>query len=438
MNFTYMIHKSALNGKNRFNRERGRRLPTLCYGTDTFSFTFPEGSYADWISYSKEPHDTNDPIQMALTHPFGTAQLAETARGSHSAVILISDISRLCPSYLFLEQLVTELNLAGITDGHITIIVALGMHRKQTDQELVKLVGAAIYNRIAVINHSPQPEDCILLGTTSLGTPIEINRHVVEADFRIVTGNLEPHALAGISGGVKALVPGTASSRCIEHNHALSQHYLTVIGDPENPVRKDMEEALQFLPVHFLLNVIVDHERKVIGAVAGDVIIAHRQGLELVRERFLVPVHKSYDLVIVSPGGHPKDSQMYQAVKALINASAITNPGGSLVLVAKCEEGLGNGLFQYWIETIQDRKTIMDKLNEKFVLGAHKIAHLDKVLQKHKVYLYSQLPEPIVQLIGFHPIVDLQDTINGLLAESSFRCAVMPYGGLTFPIRPDA
>ncbi len=388
----------------------------------------------DIISYQAEPHpDASSCIERALAQPIGTPPLRQLARGRSNAVILISDISRLCPTYLFLIRLLDELNEAGIGDDRIHVIVALGLHRKQTEDELRQLAGDAAYRRVRVMNHSAMSEDCVFLGTTSLGTPVEINRIVAEADLRIATGNIEPHALVGISGGVKALVPGAASHRCIECNHSLSQRYTARPGDPGNPVHRDLEEAQQLAPIHFLFNVIVDHERRIIDAFAGDVAEAHRIGAERAAALFVVPVHRKYDVTVVSAGGHPKDTQLYQAIKSLKNAASITRHGGDILLVAECEEMFGNGIFQFWMETMQDRAEMVDKLKRQFVLGAHKILHIDEVLQKHRVHIHSRIPEPIVRLIGFEPARNLQAAYDRLTADRSRSVALMPCGALTFP-----
>ncbi|SEC38915.1 Nickel-dependent lactate racemase [Paenibacillus sp. GP183] len=405
----------------------------LPYGKGTISFDLPNGVDPDWINYHQKNNAPGDWLSMALENPIDSKRLQQAAAGSRSAVILISDMSRLSPSYLFAGRLLDELNAAGIRDEQIRIIVALGSHRKQTEEELISLTGLTAYKRVQVLNHSALPEDCIAVGVSRAGTPIEINRHVVEAEFRIVTGNIEPHRLAGVSGGVKALMPGVASTRTIEHNHSLSQMHKAEPGQPDNPLRLDMEEALRFVPIHFLLNVIVDHERNVLDAFAGDVIAAHRAGIEAARSRFIVEAPHLYDVVLVSAGGHPKDTQLYQALKALTNAAAITRPGGSLVLVAQCEELFGNGIFQHWVETIGDRQIMLAKLKEKFVLGAHKIEHIDSILQHHPVYLFSQMPEALVRLMGFHPVSDLNHTLSLRLEQSGRNIAVMPYGGLTYP-----
>lgn len=370
----------------------------------------------------------------ALTNPIGSPPLAHLASGKTNAVILISDMTRLCPSYEFLGPLLDELNRGGLPDFCIRIVIALGMHRKQTPDEIRQLVGGEVLERVQVINHSPLPDDCVHLGVTSHGTPIEINRFVAEADLLVATGNIEPHRLVGMSGGVKALVPGVASQRCIEHNHSLSQRYQVLPGDVNNPVHRDLEEALRRVPIHFLFNVIVNHDRSVIGAVAGHIVEAHRAGVDLAKRIFLVPVAKSYDAVIASTGGYPKDMQLYQAVKTLQNASAIVKPGGAVVLIARCEELFGNGIFQYWVETIQNPAKIAAMLQERFVLGAHKAGHLHKILQRHTVYLYSDLPEATAGLAGFTPVQDLDETVKTLVNNGLADIGVMPYGAITFPV----
>ncbi|MEB3103788.1 nickel-dependent lactate racemase [Paenibacillaceae bacterium T2] len=408
----------------------------LPYGNRHVQFRLPDARMVETIHYQfrQAVSDPLPQIRKALLEPIGSPPLAEIAKGRSSAAIVISDSSRLNPSHLFLEEMIHHLNQSGMKDSQITVIVALGMHRKQTAEELIRLAGPAVHRRVRVINHSPHPDDCVYLGTTSRGTPIEINRLVAEADLRIATGNIEPHWLAGISGGVKALVPGVASQRCIERNHALSLTSQVSPGDTGNPLHRDMEEALAKVPVHFLLNTVVDHQKNLLGIFAGSLQQAHAQGAAFANEVFKVSVTREYDVVIASPGGWPKDAQLYQAVKTLQNASAAAKPGGTIVLAARCEEQFGNGVFQHWVETVQDRQRIVRELNRNFVLGAHKIKTIDEILQKQKVYLFSDMPAPLVELSGFHAISNLQETIDRLADNPSTSFAVMPFGALTFPV----
>jgi nickel-dependent lactate racemase len=407
------------------------QIYTLGYGKEQLQLRLSQHLQVDSITYdASQARKVKDPIAFTLEHPIGSQTLRNIAQGKKSAVILISDRTRLSPSHLFLKPMIQQLQAAGLED--IKIIVALGMHRKQTPQELSELAGREIYEQFQVLNHSALPKDCVHIGTTSQGTPVEINRHVVEADLRIATGNIEPHRLVGMSGGVKALIPGCASSRCIEHNHSLSQKYDVVPGNPNNPIHQDLEEVLQFISIEYLFNVIVDHRREIIEAVSGHILLAHKEGMERAKKCFMTPVSTTYDLVVASTGGYPKDMQLYQAAKTLQNAAAVTKPGGSIILIAKCEELFGNGIFQYWVETIQDPNEIENRLKEQFVLGAHKIEHIHAVTKKHKVYMYTDIPEPLIELLGIQPIQELQTTVDQLTLSLD-RIAVLPYGAITFP-----
>jgi nickel-dependent lactate racemase len=417
----------------------GLSIYHLPYGRETVSFSLPEHTTVKWFDYnSANEKAESDQIKRALAFPIGSRPLHEIARNRQNAVILISDRSRLCPSHLFLGALLNELHTAGLADGQIKIIVALGMHRKQTEEELCELVGEPIYKRFKIVNHSSLQEDCIRMGITSRGTPIEINAMVAAADLVIATGNIEPHRLTGTSGGIKALVPGVASHLTIESNHALSQQYQSNPGQANSPLREDLEEALTFIPVDFLFNLIINHKQEILGAVAGDIILAHRAGAKIATDCFFSS-SETYDLVIASAGGFPKDMQLYQAIKGLQNASDFANPKGNIVWVARCEEIFGNGLFQYWVETIQNQDRITQMLQEKFILGPHKLLTIQPILQKHRVYLYSDIPKPLVTLLGFKPIENLQETLHALMTENPKQSAViLPHAALTFMNLNDA
>lgn len=415
------------------NHQRGTDTVELNYGNSSVRLELNDASY-DWISYEDGPAASAELIEQALDRPIGSPPLEQLAQGRANAVILISDISRLCPSYMFLERLIARLNRGGIQDDQIKIIVALGAHRKQSEAELIRLTGEAVYRRVQVLNHSARSEDCVYVGTTSHGTIIEINREVVNADLLIATGNIEPHRLVGMSGGSKALMPGVASVRSIERHHALSQSHQVVPGNPINALHKDIEEAARFVPIHFLFNVIVNHRREVIEAVCGDPLAAHQVGMNKAKQRFVIEVDKKYDLVIVSPGGHPKDTQLYQTVKTMQNASVITKQGGTILCVARCEEIYGNGVLQQWMDTIQDQELIVEMLKQRFVLGAHKLQAIHELNQKHTICLFSDIPSPIVSLAGFTPVEDLQQFVSELLQRPSIKnVAIMPFGSITFP-----
>ncbi len=408
-----------------------------------------QGIVVDTYAYQgfqgEEAEGEHARIVRAIAEPIGSLTLRELAAPAASrgeqAVILISDMTRLSPSHKLLPPLLNELNAAGIPDERMTAVVALGLHRQQTGQELRELAGDEAYRRIRVVNHSALEQDNVFVGVTKAGTPVAVNRLVVEAGLRIATGNIEPHRLAGVSGGVKALVPGVASARTIEANHALSKLGTVVPGDPHNPVHRDLEEAARMVPIHYLLNVIADHAKRVLHAVSGEPAAAHAEGVRLAMSRFVLPVEPhTYPLVIASAGGYPKDLQLYQAVKALQNADVLCAPGGHIVLAAECGELYGNGVFQYWAETVGSPARAAKLLEQRFVLGAHKLSHIAKVLERVRITLVTEAPEAAVQLLGFDPCPPerIGAVVSRLLAELELppgsRIAVMPCGSLTFPI----
>lgn len=405
----------------------------LSYGSETIPLEWPNGANPSIITYPAaiSPGHSLDHVAAALRSPIESPPLSQLAVGRHQAVILVSDVTRLCPTAELLPPLLDELNEGGLPDERIRIVVALGTHRVQTDAELRSIAGVA-FSRVAVENHSAALEDCVHVGVTALGTPALLNRNVVEADLRIAIGNIEPHALVGLSGGGKALFPGVAASVSIERHHALSLRYAAVPGYAENPLYRDIEQICEMVPLHFLLNVVVDHRKQVLGAFAGSVGAAHAAGGRFARQQFLVSARRKYDVVIASAGGAPKDMQLYQAIKSLENAAGFAKPGGDILLIAKCEELYGNGTFQAWNETHANRARAIERLGKEFVLGAHKLHRLHKLTSKHNVFLFSSVPPPLAALLGVEPAEDIQAWADRRFA-AKLDAAVIPCASLTFP-----
>ena len=258
-------------------------------------------------------------LRQALACPEGCPPLHDLVRPGQKVVVITSDLTRPCPSERLLPPILDELALAGVPDGDVTVVVALGLHRAMTPEELQSAVGPEVYRRVRVINHDPT--DIVRLGVTSAGTPVEVFRPVVEADVRVCLGNLELHYFAGFSGGAKAILPGCASRATVTANHAMMVRREATAGRLEgNPVRADIEEGVALLGVDFCLNVVTDGAHHIVAAVAGEVTAAHRQGCAWVAERGITPLPQPVDIIVVSAGGNPKDVNLYQAQKALDNA----------------------------------------------------------------------------------------------------------------------
>jgi nickel-dependent lactate racemase len=374
-------------------------------------------------------------LREALAHPVGTPRLRDLARPGHRVVIVTSDLTRPCPSDRLLPFVLDELTAAGVPDVDVTIVVALGLHRRMSASELEAAVGADVYRRLRVINHDPT--DTVRLGVTSAGTPVEIFRPVVEADLRVCLGNLEFHYFAGYSGGAKAILPGCASEATVSANHRLMMRPEATAGRLEgNPVRADIEEGGALVGVDFILNVLVDGHRRIVGAVAGEVTAAHRRGCEIAAYRGVVPIPKRADVVLVSAGGYPQDVNLYQAQRALDNASHAVRPGGIIVLVAECSEGLGNRTFETWMREASSPDQVLDRIQQEFVFGGHKAAAIASVLKQASVFLVSALPVESVQCCGMVPFDDLGEAMEAALAAAG-RAAdviVMPCGDLILPV----
>jgi nickel-dependent lactate racemase len=375
-------------------------------------------------------------VRKALAHPIGCRRLRDLVAPGQRVAIVTSDLTRPCPSERLLPYLLDELGEAGIRDQDITVVLALGLHRPMTDLEIETAVGPAVWCRLPVINHDPT--DVVRLGATSRGTPVEIFRPVMEADVRICVGNLELHYFAGYSGGAKAILPGCASRATVQANHAMMVKAEACAGRLNgNPLRADLEEGAAMVGIDFVLNVVVDSKHRISSAVAGEVTKAHRQGCELVARQGIVPIDELADIVLVSAGGFPKDLNLYQAQKALDNAAHAVRQGGTIILLAECNEGLGNATFQAWLQDAQSADEILDRIQREFVLGGHKAAAVATVLKRASVSLVSSLPAQLVESCGLLPFDDIDQAVQAALGRQkrSARVLVMSHGGSVLPVQ---
>jgi nickel-dependent lactate racemase len=407
------------------------------YGHAELSGQVPEASFLGAFLPREEEaaEDEGEILRQALENPIGSPRLRQLARPGQQVAIVTSDMTRPCPSDKLLPPILAELNAAGVPDADITVIVALGLHRAQTHDELNELLGAEVCRRVRVLNHDP--EQVVRLGMTSRGTPVEFFRPLVEADLRVCLGNLEFHYFAGFSGGAKAILPGCASKATVNANHALMVQAGAVAGKLEgNPVRADIEEGVATLGIDFILNVVVDGHHRITGAVAGHAEQAHRQGCALVAQRGSVPIPQLADVVVVSAGGYPKDVNMYQAQKALDNAVHAVRRGGVIIWVAECVEGLGGKTFENWLREAGQPDQVLEKIQREFVLGGHKAAAIAAVLKRAAVYLVSGLEEKVLAGSGLVPFAGLDEALRAALAKVGPQARVLslPYGGSVLPV----
>jgi nickel-dependent lactate racemase len=376
-----------------------------------------------------------DEVNRSLNEPIGTERLSKIAKPGQKVVIITSDITRPVPSYKIIPSILDELGAAGVDDKDITVVFALGSHRPHTEEEKKMLVGQEVYNRVRCIDSDPA--DCIHLGVTPLGTPVDIFRPVVEADFRICVGNIEYHYFAGYSGGAKAIMPGVSTRPAIQSNHSRMVLPEAVAGKIEgNPVREDIDRVAEFCSIDFIVNVVLDENKEIIHCVSGHFIKAHREGCAFLDKLYKVAIPQKADIVIVSPGGFPKDINMYQAQKALDNSQHAVRDGGIIIWIASCKQGLGESTFEKWMLEHKESRDMIEHIKRDFQLGGHKAAAIAMVMEKAGIFLISDLDPEFVSSLHITPYQDPATALNDAISLMGIHAKIiaMPYGGSTLPV----
>ncbi|RJS76007.1 nickel-dependent lactate racemase [Candidatus Bathyarchaeota archaeon] len=377
-------------------------------------------------------------IKRALNEPIGSKRLDEIVKPEDKVAIVVDDATRPAPSHLMVPPLLEELNNAGVKDENITIIFACGTHKAVTHEEAVKLLGEAVLNRVKTVSHDCKASNLVYVGETRKhGTKVYLNHVFAEADVKILTGDIGFHYYAGYGGGRKSVLPGVSGEETIKHNHAMLLHPNAKTGVLDgNPVHEDMVEAARLAKVDFILNVVINSEKEVVKAFAGDVEQAFYEGVKLVDEMYRIPVDRKADIVVVSPGGYPADVNLFQAYKGVDNALEIVKRGGVIILVAECPEGHGNQVFYDWMVKFKDLKAVQREIKRNFVLGGHKAYYLMKALRKAQIFLVSAMPDyyatNIFKLKTARAVNDALNEAFSIVGKNA-KVWVMPYGNFTLP-----
>lgn len=373
-------------------------------------------------------------VRRALKEVIGSRRLREIVKPGEKIAIITSDITRPMPAYVVLPSVLEELYAAGVAKEDITVVFALGSHRGHTEEEMIKMAGRRVYETVACVDSDLS--DCIHMGVTTRGTPVDITRVVAEADRRICLGNIEYHYFAGYSGGAKAIMPGVSTREAIQANHRMMTDSSACAGNLDtNPLRQDIEEAAAICGVDFIVNVVLDEHKKVVHASAGDLVKAHREGCAYLDTMYQKPIEKRADIVIVSQGGAPKDLNLYQTQKALDNSKHAVKDGGIIILVGSCKEGMGEKTFEKWMQEAKAPEELIDRIQKDFKLGGHKAAAIAMVLQHASIYLVSDMKPEDVKNAFMEPFGSVQEAFNAALEKKGEDASVivMPYGGSTLP-----
>ncbi|MEW6752622.1 MAG: nickel-dependent lactate racemase [Candidatus Latescibacterota bacterium] len=368
----------------------------LDYGRDGLTVEVPERAQVMQMAPAPGLDRVTGRLEEALAHPTAAPPLHQVAAGRQSACVVISDITRPVPNAVILPPLLRVLEEAGIPRQRITILIGTGLHRPNEGEELVSLVGAEVAGTYRVENHrARQRETLAHIGQTSCGAPIWIDRLYLEADLKVATSLIEPHLMAGYSGGRKAICPGImgVDTMRVLHGPAL-------MGDPRsaegiiagNPFHRQALEVAQKAGVDFTLNVSMNAERQVTGIFAGDLEKAHAAGVRFVEEHNAAYLDEAVDIAVTTSAGYPLDLTFYQAIKGLTAVLPIVRPGGTIVIAARCAEGVGGPEFRRLVLDTPSVQAFLERLADPdfFAIDQWQLQELCKVLGKAGVVVVSE------------------------------------------------
>jgi lactate racemase len=412
---------------------------TLEYGKTGLAVELPADRVVRSLGYKNAPPlaDPAGELAAKLAAPTGTPPLAELARGRTSACVVISDITRPVPNRLILSQVLPILKAAGIPREKITILVATGLHRPNEGAELVEMVGQEIVDRYRIENHHGTVlAEHTYLGDSPRGVPIWIDSRYVEADLKITTGLIEPHLMAGFSGGRKLICPGIAALETVKvwHGPSFLEHPKADCGILEgNPVHEENTWIGRHTGCDFIINSVIDTERRPLALVAGDMEQAFLEGVAFVRKVVVDTVPEPVDVVVTSSAGYPLDTTFYQAVKGLTGALPIVKQGGTIVLAASLSEGIGSPEFQRLFDENPSLDVFVERILGKdyFVMDQWQLEELAKVCRKARVKIVSDgLPAATINRLFVESAPSVETAVAESLAEygPNATVAVIPKG----------
>ena len=413
-------------------------LLKIPYGKGELALNLPDSYQVDVIAPRTvaATGTSEEVVAAALDVPQGNVSLENFAR-ARSAAIAINDKTRPL-SVEALRPLLARLEKMGLPPDAIRLLFASGTHTPLTPDEFPALLPLDILNRYPVYAHDcDDTAQLVHKGRTPRGTEVWINRDFDAADLRIVVGNLNPHQFMGYSGGVKGAAIGLAGRETISQNHKMLQLPQARLGVyDDNPVRQDVEDIGRLIGVHFALSLVLDAHKQVVHALAGDPLAVMRAGIPLVNESFAVRTNAPYDLVIASPGGHPKDIDIHQAQKALAHAAPITRDGGTVILVAACPEGSGGQVYEQWVAELDSHTAVLERFErEPFRMGPHKAFLIARDAARVQVRIVTQMPRDLATRLLLDAYPDLDAALGPVLAAlpPGARIGVMPAANSTFP-----
>ena len=412
----------------------------LAYGSGHLTIELPD----DRATIIEPTHinglaDEKGAVLNALQNPIGSQSLLEQISPDTKICIAFTDLTRATPNERIIPWLLEYL---GGPNENITLINQLGTHRPNTKKELEALLTPEVVSNFRVLNHEPENSEALVqVGTTADGTPALLNRHIVEADLRIITGFIEPHFFAGFSGGVKGIMPGCAGLETVMSNHGAKN-----IGNPRatfgvtegNPLWEELRDIALKAGPSFLLNVTLNEQRDITNVFAGDILQAHQTGCTFVKKSAMQRVEQPFDIVVTTNSGYPLDLNLYQGVKGMSAGARVLKEGGTLILAAECREGVpGGSPLDELLRSAESIEEVLTMLSTPgFVRPEQWQAQIQALVQrKAEVLVHSLLDEKTIAACHLKPCLDISAEVASRLnlIGDKARVAVLPQGPLTIP-----
>jgi nickel-dependent lactate racemase len=413
----------------------------LGYGRGTVSFEFEEGRFEVLEASGGEERALSDAeVGAAIDDPLDSPPLEDIISPGESVLVVVSDATRATASAQVVNLLVRRLIALGVAPYDLRVIFATGLHRRVTREEKSDLLSPFIVQRVRTLDHDPFDESKhAQIGETESGTPIELNRTLLEHSHVILTGAIGFHYFAGFTGGRKSVCPGLASARTVEATHLRALDFerggrragVGVGRLDGNAVHEECERIAAEAAPSFLINTVVDERGNAVRVYAGDWRAAHRMGCAEYADSHTVVIEEKRAVVVVSAGGSPHDLNMVQAHKALEMASHACAEGGTIILVAECAEGLGRPDFLKWFEA-EDSRALERRLREAYEVNGQTAWSLLTKAERFRVRLVSALPEDEVRRMRLHPARSVEEALADVGASE--HGYVMPRGAALLPV----
>lgn len=410
------------------------------YGETYLTLDLPDDAMVKVIL----PRDTNKPanseglISQALSRPIGTFTW-DSVKPDHSICIAINDKTRPVPNSVLIPPLLEKLQEIVLQDKNIFFLIATGTHTPMRKEEFNLLLPEEIIQRYKIISHDcDDRENLIALGKTTRNTPVSVNRLLYEADIKILVGNIEPHHFMGYSGGVKTAAIGLTGRDTINANHAMLIKPESTFGTyATNPTRMDVEEIGDLLKIDSALNIVMNQKREIMTALFGSPRETMKVGIPISRNFCQTEVsNKNFDLVIASPGGYPKDINLYQAQKALSHAASITRDGGCVILVAECSEGIGSKSYEDFMDGITAIPDVFEKITKQgFSVGPHKALQFAREQKRIMIIVVSTIDKSKIESLFLKSAktIDKAVELSGNYLPKNPTIAIMPKATNTIP-----